>query len=137
MTDSNKNLGKLIGAYGISPAFLQRAAFISILSFVFFLAMMAGFYLRQNIVYFLLATAFLLVYLFTMFSWVLQRKTELRIFESGFSFKKNSVRWDAIKEVDRDGVVNTTDGKKLTIPRSIRDFDILLNVIQTKAPRQE
>jgi hypothetical protein len=137
MTDSNKNLGKLIGAYGISPACLQRAAFISILSFVFFLAMMAGFYLRQNIVYFLLATAFLLVYLFTMFSWVLQRKTELRIFESGFSFKKNSVRWDAIKEVDRDGVVNTTDGKKLTIPRSIRDFDILLNVIQTKAPRQE
>src|ERR1051326_4189159 len=81
MADSNKDLGKLIGAHGISPIFIQRAVAISVISFLFFLGMMFGFYIRQNIGYFLLATAFLIVYLITMFSWVMQRKTELRIFE--------------------------------------------------------
>lgn len=137
MAETDRNLGKLVRAHGLSPVFFQRAAFISVLSFALFLAMMVAFYLRQNIGYFLLATAFLLVYLFTMFSWVLQRKSELRIFESGFSYKKNAVRWDEIKEVGPDGVIDTADGRKLTIPRSIQDFDVLLNIIQARARRTE
>jgi len=133
MTDLNKNLGKQIGSHGISPVFLQRAAFIAVLSFALFLAMMLGFYVRQNLGYFLLATAFLLVYLFMMFSWVIQRRTEIRIFENGFSYRKRSVRWDDIKAVGPDGVVDTTDGVKVAIPPSIRDFDALLNVLRAKA----
>lgn len=133
MTDPNRDLGKLIDKYGMSPVFLQRAVFIAVLSFLFFMAMMLGFYIRQNLGYFLLATAFLLIYLFMMFSWVVQRRTEVRIFENGFSYKKRSVRWDDIKEVGADGVVDTADGTKLAIPRSIRDFDVLVNVIRTRA----
>ena len=53
---------------GTSPAQLQRAAFIAVLSFLFFLAMMFTYYLRQSLLYFLLATAFLVVYVITMIS---------------------------------------------------------------------
>ena len=54
----------------VSPAQVQRSAFIAALSFLFFLGMMFAFYLRQNILYFLLATAFLIVYVITMISFV-------------------------------------------------------------------
>jgi len=54
----------------------QRAAFIAVLSFLFFLAMMLAFYIRQSVLYFLLATGFLVVYFVTMVSFVrLRRKT--------------------------------------------------------------
>lgn len=57
-----------------SPAQLQRAVFIAVLSFLFFLAMMFAYYIRQSALYFLLATAFLIVYLITMISFVRLRR---------------------------------------------------------------
>jgi len=90
------DLGRLETVYGISPAFMQRAALVAILSFVFFIAMMVAFYIRQNIGYFLLSTAFLLVQLLTLFGWLMQRRTEFKIYENGFSYKKQFCRWDEI-----------------------------------------
>lgn len=58
----------------LSPAHVQRAAFIAVLSFLFFLAMMFAYYIRGSVLYFLLATAFLVVYIFTMISFVRLRK---------------------------------------------------------------
>lgn len=58
----------------VTPAVLQRAVFIAVLSFLFFLAMMFAFYIRQSMVYFLLATAFLIIYVFTMISFVRLRR---------------------------------------------------------------
>lgn len=52
------------------PAQAQRAAFIAVLSFLFFLAMMLAYYFRGSVLYFLLATAFLIVYIITMISFV-------------------------------------------------------------------
>jgi membrane protein YdbS with pleckstrin-like domain len=60
----------------ISPSQLQRAIFIAVLSFLFFLAMMFAYYIRQSALYFLLATAFLLVYIMTMISFVRLRRAE-------------------------------------------------------------
>ncbi|MGQ0542759.1 MAG: hypothetical protein ACT4O9_13035 [Blastocatellia bacterium] len=51
MTESAKNLGKLIYIHGTSPVFLQRAAIVAGVSFVFFLAMQIVFYTRPQIVY--------------------------------------------------------------------------------------
>lgn len=62
------------GKSDVSPAALQRAVFIAVLSFLFFLAMMFAFYIRQSALYFLLATAFLIVYMITMFSFVRLRR---------------------------------------------------------------
>jgi type IV secretory pathway VirB6-like protein len=56
------------------PAQLQRAVFIAVLSFFFFMAMMLAFYIRQSILYFLLASAFLIVYIITMISFVRMRR---------------------------------------------------------------
>ena len=56
------------------PAQVQRAAFLAMLSFLFFLGMMLAYYLRGSIVYFLLATAFLIVYIITMISFVRLRR---------------------------------------------------------------
>ena len=56
------------------PAQAQRAAFIAVLSFLFFLVMMFTYYIRGSVLYFLLATAFLIVYILTMISFVRLRK---------------------------------------------------------------
>ena len=53
---------------------MQRAAFMAVLSFMFFVAMMFAFYIRQSALYFLLATAFLIIYLLTMISFVRLRR---------------------------------------------------------------
>jgi hypothetical protein len=52
MAEAIQSLGKLQAVYGTSPAYLQRAAMTAIISFVFFLAMLFVFSIRQNIGYF-------------------------------------------------------------------------------------
>lgn len=131
--ESKNDLGKLISAHGISQAYLQRALFISVLSLVFFLAMMVGFYLRQHIGYFLLATAFLLIYLITLFSWMIQRKTRLTIFENGFTYKKTRVLWNEIQAIDENGEILAARGRKFTLPRSIDDFGIVLSIVRARS----
>ena len=58
----------------VPPAHIQRAVFIAVLSFLFFLAMMFAFYIRQSMLYFLLASGFLIVYIVTMISFVRLRR---------------------------------------------------------------
>jgi hypothetical protein len=62
----------------VSPGHIQRAVFIAVLSFLFFLAMMLAFYIWQSMLYFLLATAFLIVYIVTMISFVKLGKGRMR-----------------------------------------------------------
>lgn len=101
-----QNLGKLEAVYGTSPEYLQRAAITAVVSFVFFLAMLLVFSVRQNIGYFLLATAFLIVQIFTLFGWVTQSRSRLEIFENGFAYRKKTCRWDEI------AAVNVKTGKR-------------------------
>lgn len=100
MAQTIQNLGKLEAVYGTSPAYLQRAAITAIISFLFFLAMLLVFSVRQNIGYFLLATAFLIVQIFTLFGWVTQNRSRLEIFENGFAYRKKTCRWDEIAAID-------------------------------------
>ena len=83
MISPEKQLGRLVTIYGVQPAYMQRAVFVVILSFVFFLAMMFTFYWRQGFVYFLLASAFLLVYIVTLSSWLMQRRNLVKVYENG------------------------------------------------------
>jgi K+ transporter len=122
-TSDIKPMGQLLSVHAVSPAQLQRAFFITVTSFLFFLAMMFAFYLRQNILYFLLATAFLLVYLFTMFSLMLLRRNVLRIHELGFVYKKVRARWDEVESVADDGKIALTKSRSVAIPQSFTDFE--------------
>lgn len=57
------------------PGQVQRAVFIAVLSFLFFLVMMFAYYIRESALYFLLASAFLIIYIITMISFVRMRRT--------------------------------------------------------------
>ena len=126
------NLGRLVSLYGVSPAHLQRAVFVAILSFLFFLAMMAAFYIRQNFGYFLLSTAFLLVYLLTLFSWVTQRRSVLEVFEKGIVFKKNIAAWDDVAEITESGVILLKDKRKIALPKILNDLNGAIALIRSR-----
>ena len=139
MSESEKHLGRLVGVYAIAPAHLQRAVFVAVLSFMFFVAMMFAFYLRQNFVYFLLATAFLLVYLVTMVSWVMQRRRFVRIFENGVAYRKFACAWDELASVEHVDskttfglAIKTKSGRQITIPSSIRGIDEIERLIRDR-----
>ncbi|MBK7706990.1 MAG: hypothetical protein IPJ30_14820 [Acidobacteria bacterium] len=127
-------LGRLKGVYGVSPAFLQRASAVACLSFGFFLLMMAGFYWRQNIGYFLLATAFLAVNILTLIGWIAIRRKTVQIYEHGFRFKGFSARWDEISVVENVGSalkVVKNDGRSIELPNAIDRLEAIAAVIRS------
>ena len=126
---TEQNLGKLESIHAIAPAFLQRAVIVIVLSFIFFLAMMFGFYIRQNIGYFLLSTAFLIVYIFTMFSWVMMRKNIVKIYENGLTYKKFTARWNEIEAVNRYEI-RKTKGEKIVLSESIQGVEQIIERIK-------
>jgi len=131
--DRSIELGKKLSSHGISSVYLQRGAFIAVLSFAFFLAMMFGYYLRQSLGYFLLATAFLVLYLITLFSWYMQRKNEVIVYENGLRFRGSDALWSEITKVESSGRVELKDGSNFQIPTTIHDFDRVVQLINFKA----
>jgi len=106
---AEQNLGKLVTVYGIAPAYLQRAVIIAVLSFMFFLTTLAMFSLWRNFLYFFLSTAFLIVYLATMFGWLMMRKNILKIYENGLTYRKFSARWNELEALEtsrKDNKIN-------------------------------
>ncbi len=132
MAETKKNLGKLVAVHGLSPAHIQRAVFITVLSFVFFLGTMVLYYVRQELLYFLLASAFLVVYIITLFSWIAQRKTVLEIFEKGVSYRKYSANWDEISEVRSDGTIVLKDKKQIAISAAIHELERAISFIKSR-----
>ena len=133
MPELEKDLGKLIAVFPLAPAYAQRAVFIVVLSFLFFLAMMVVYYIRQNIMYFLLATAFLIVYLVMFFSWFTQRRSVVQIYEGGIAFKKQTALWYEIADLNDKGVISLKDNHKITLPIVLNDFDGAISLIRSKS----
>jgi hypothetical protein len=127
MPESRKDLGMIVSVHGTSAVFLQRAAIVTILSFFFFMAMLVVFYFRQQIFYFVLSTAFLIVYIFTMIGWVMQKRNTVSIYENGIAYRKFISIWDDIKTVKSDSKAGITivhsSGDSTTIPSSVADID--------------
>ena len=140
MSNSRENLGKLVNTYGTSPVYLQRAAIIAILSFLFFLAMLVAFYVRQHIGYFALSTAFLVVYILTLTSWVMQKRNAVSIFENGIRYRKFSGRWEEIESASvlEEGrnrahiALKKNRREKVSIPSSIQGFERIVHVLKEK-----
>ncbi|MEP6787782.1 MAG: hypothetical protein ABJB40_05080 [Acidobacteriota bacterium] len=132
MPETEKNLGRPLAVHGIAPAYLQRAVFIVVLSFLFFLAMMFAYYIRQSLVYFLLASAFLVLYVITLFSFVIQKRSPVEVFEQGLKFKKASPYWSEIAGVSDDGAISLTSGKTITLPKTLNGLDALVRHIRQK-----
>ncbi|HRH45401.1 MAG TPA: hypothetical protein PKY82_27425 [Pyrinomonadaceae bacterium] len=134
-----RKLGKLESIHGISPVFLQRALIVIILSFIFFLAMLIAFSVRQNIGYFLLATAFLLIKLFTLFSFIQARKKEVKIYENGFSFGKKECLYNEIEKIEKGQLscqIIKKDGEKITLTQALYDLNSIVDKINAKFSAQ-
>jgi Ca2+/Na+ antiporter len=128
-------LGRLVSVHVIAPAYVQRAIFVAVLSFMFFLSMMFAFYVFKNVLYFLLSTAFLIVYLITMFSIVMQRRSNVEIYENGIRYRKKSLLWSQIAGVGADGAIEAVDKRKnFRIPTTLGDFDRVLAAIRRNLP---
>jgi magnesium-transporting ATPase (P-type) len=133
-----KKLGSLISSHGISPVFLQRAVIIAILSFLFFLITLIFFYLQQGFMYFILSTAFLIIYVFTMIGWVMQKRNVVSIHENGIARRNFITTWDEIKsvtaEADSGITIVKSDGESLTIPKTTADIGRIAVMIRQNLP---
>ena len=138
MAKQLNDIGRLISVHATSPAILQRAAIVAVLSFFFFMAMLVVFYLRQQLVYFVLSTAFLVVYIFTLVGWVMQRRNVVSIHENGISYRKFAATWDEIKSVRSDVKTGVTlvnnKGESITIAKTIADFEKIAVTIRKRLP---
>ena len=138
MSKSREDLGVLISAHGTSPATIQRAAIVTIVSFLFFMGTLLVFYVWQQLAYFVLSTAFLVVYIFTMVGWVMQRRNVVSIYENGISYRKFAATWDEIKSVRSDvktGItLSKTSGESAAIPNTVADFEQLAVTIRKRLP---
>ena len=135
MPPSGKDLGRSIAVYGPAPAFLQRAVFLTVLSFLFFVGTMFIYYIRQGFVYFILASAFLVLYVISLMSFVAQRKNTLVIHQHGIEFKKDKILWTDVKSVSDEGVILLIDQRTITIPKSLANFNDLVDQIRSMRQR--
>jgi hypothetical protein len=138
MSQSQPALGKLIDAHPTAPSHLQRAAIVAGLSFVFFLATLIIFYQQQSIGYFVLSTAFLVVYIFTLIGWVMQKRNVVTIYENGIAYRKFAATWDDIKSVTADSgsgiTVVKSDGHSVVIGKSVSGLNQIASTIREHLP---
>lgn len=131
-----RNLGKTVSVHGVAPATLQRVAVVAMLSFVFFLAMLVAFYIRQHLGYFLLSTGFLVVYILTMIGWIAMRRHELRIHENGIACRKFEASWSEIGEArlvpGKGLLVVRADGASTTVAESVDGFGKIAGTVSTR-----
>lgn len=97
--------------------------------------MMFAFYLLKNIIYFILSSAFLILYVIMMFAWLMQRRAAVELYEKGIVIKKRRLRWLDIKAVDENGEMKLTTGDDLAISTSLYERDLLISHIKANIPR--
>jgi Ca2+/Na+ antiporter len=126
------DLGRLVTVHKIAPIHIQRAIFLALLSFLFFLAMMFAFYLRQQIGYFVLATAFLITYLIVLFSLFSLRRSSVQIFENAIRYRGRVIRWSEVESVQtgKPLIIRTKKGESVTLPSAIEWPDAVVRQIE-------
>jgi hypothetical protein len=129
-------LGKLIAVHSTSPAFLQRAAIVAALSFLFFLVALIFYLVWQSFLYFMLATGFLIVQLFTIIGWWMQKRNAVRIYSNGLVYRSRSIVWDEIAgaEIKDDSSlgIEISSDEVVSLPPSIQELDRLRNYIRER-----
>ena len=132
----NSELGKLIAVHSTSPAFLQRAAILTALSFLFFLATLIFYLVWQNFLYFVLATGFLIVQAFTMIGWWMQKRNSVRLYENGLIYKKVTVLWADVARLrfePKAGLrLELADANQLNIPAATDGLSRIAAYIDSK-----
>lgn len=136
MKKKRKQLGHIERTFEISPLYLARVIFVAALSFVFFLAMLFGFYVREQIGYFILSSAFLVVYLMTMVGWLLLKRQRLEIHSNGVSYRRNRILWDEVVGIDGvDGKsfrIRASDGTVIQVSDAVSNWQEVRKILAEK-----
>lgn len=133
MAELPQDLGESVSRHSIAPAHVQRAAIVAIASFLFFLATLVAFYIRQQIGYFLLSSGFLAVYLFTLVGWLMQKRNIVTVYENGLTYRKFRTAWNEINSVtaNKDGLVISKSKRDQTvIPRSVTGYQQIIKTVR-------
>jgi hypothetical protein len=91
--------------------------------------MLVAFYFRQQIGYFVLSTGFLVVYIFTLIGWVMQKRNVVAVHENGLRYKRFQALWDEIESIkaNADGLLLTKDKRdKTLIPFSVSGYEAVV-----------
>lgn len=98
--------------------------------------MLATFYIRGQLGYFVLSSAFLMVYLFTMVGIWAQKRNTVRVHENGIAFKNFAASWNEITNVHADpesGVkISKSGGKTVHLSRSISGIDDIAATLNSR-----
>ncbi len=97
--------------------------------------MMFAFYLLKNIIYFILSSAFLIVYLIMMFAWLMQKRSAVELYENGIIVKKRRLLWNEVTAINDDGEMTLATDDKLTISTSLYERDLLIRHIKANIAR--
>ncbi|HEV8592357.1 MAG TPA: hypothetical protein VGQ55_09670 [Pyrinomonadaceae bacterium] len=120
---TKQDLGRIVAIHNTSPIFLQRASIVALVSLVFFLVMLLAFSIRQQFGYFVIATAFLIVCLFTMVGIWMQKRNSVKIYENGITYKKFRARWSELTSVKANtetGIeIGNANGEKVVIGSAV------------------
>ena len=110
------------------------------ISFLFFIAMMFGVYARGHFGYFVLSTAFLVVFVFTVIGWWMQKRNAVEVFDRGLTFRRFITTWGELMRVERDqnGALKLTKEAKdtITIPKTTHALDDLEAYIRSRSSRK-
>lgn len=133
--ETARSLGKLVGAHGTSAVFLQRAAIVVVLAFVFFLITFILYNLWGDVVYLLMAAAFLILHIFTLIGWWMQKRNVVRLYENGIEFRGFTAAWDEIARVEartETGVkITKIGGETVMLGRSIAEIGKIARTIRS------
>lgn len=136
MKKKKKQLGSVVRVFEISPLYLARVIFVAALSFVCFLGMLLGFYMREQIGYFILSSAFLIVYLLTMLGWFFLRRQRLEIRDKGLSYRRGSILWEEIVGIDdvegKSFLIKASDGFVIQISDVVTDWREVRKIVTEK-----
>ncbi len=127
-TESPRRLGKLIAVHGAAPASLQRAAVVAVLSFIFFLGTLFLFYTRQQLGFFMISSAFLVVYLFTLSGIWMQKRRTVKLYENGLTYRKETAFWQDITAAtpgEQDLTLERKKGAPIKLPAALHHFEHL------------
>jgi ABC-type bacteriocin/lantibiotic exporter with double-glycine peptidase domain len=101
---------------------------------VFFIITLLFFYIQQELMFFVMSTAFLVIYILTMLSWVMQKRNTVSIYENGIKYRKFSSTWDEIKSVAADAKSGITivklSGERAVIGDAISGVNEIASTIR-------
>ncbi|MDI1241624.1 MAG: hypothetical protein PSX80_06850, partial [bacterium] len=90
----------------------------------------------QSFLYFVLATGFLIVQIFTMTGWWMQKRNAVTIYANGLQYRKRTLRWSEIERVERRDdlslAIISYVGEGIVIPSSFQGTDRIESFIRER-----